>query len=44
MVFISLAKTQKKLVQNIPELLLLMEVTQEGLVEILGGPLSTLRK
>ncbi|QOW11653.1 helix-turn-helix transcriptional regulator [Kaistella flava (ex Peng et al. 2021)] len=44
MVFISLAKTQKKLVQNIRERRLLMELTQEGLSERSGVPLSTLRK
>ncbi|MGV8915978.1 MAG: helix-turn-helix domain-containing protein [Kaistella sp.] len=44
MIFISLAKAQKKLVQNIRERRLLMELTQEGLSERSGVPLSTLRK
>ena len=44
MLFISLEKTQKKLVQNIRERRLLMELTQEGLSERSGVPLSTLRK
>ena len=44
MVFVSLAKAQKKLVQNIRERRLLMELTQEGLSERSGVPLSTLRK
>ena len=44
MVFISLAKAQKKLVQNIRERRLLMELTQEGLADRSGVPLSTLRK
>ena len=44
MLFISLEKAQKKLVQNIRERRLLMELTQEGLSERSGVPLSTLRK
>ena len=44
MVFISLAKAQKNLVQNIRERRLLMELTQEGLADRSGVPLSTLRK
>lgn len=44
MIFISLAKAQKKLVQNVRERRLLMELTQEGLSERSGVPLSTLRK
>lgn len=44
MVFISLAKAQKKLVENIRERRLLMELTQEGLAERSRVPLSTLRK
>ena len=44
MVFISLEKAQKKLVQNIRERRLLMELTQEGLAERSGVSLSTLRK
>ena len=44
MLFISLKKAQKKLVQSIRERRLLMELTQEGLSERSGVPLSTLRK
>lgn len=44
MLFISLEKAQKKLVQNIRGRRLLMELTQEGLSERSGVPLSTLRK
>lgn len=44
MLFISLKKAQKNLVQNIRERRLLMELTQEGLSERSGVPLSTLRK
>lgn len=44
MLFISLEKIQKKLVQNIRERRLLLELTQEGLSERSGVPLSTLRK
>jgi transcriptional regulator with XRE-family HTH domain len=44
MVFISLEKAQKRLVLNIRERRLLMELTQEGLAERSGVPLSTLRK
>lgn len=44
MLFISLEKAQKKLVQNIRERRLLLELTQEGLSERSGVPLSTLRK
>ncbi len=44
MLFISLRKAQKKLVQSIRERRLLMELTQEGLSERSGVPLSTLRK
>ena len=44
MLFISLEKAQKKLVKNIRERRLLIELTQEGLSERSGVPLSTLRK
>ena len=44
MLFISFEKAHKKLVQNIRERRLLMELTQEGLSERSGVPLSTLRK
>ena len=44
MIFISLAKAQRKLVQNIRERRLLMELTQEGLAKRSGVSLSTLRK
>lgn len=44
MLFISSSKAQKKIVQNIRERRLQMELTQEGLAERSGVPLSTLRK
>lgn len=44
MLFVSLSKTQKKLVDNIRERRLQMNLTQEGLAERSGVPLSTLRK
>ena len=44
MLFISLSKAQKNLVQNIRERRLQMDLTQEGLSERSGVPLSTLRK
>ena len=44
MLFISIQKAQKKLVQNIRERRLLLALTQEGLSERSGVPLSTLRK
>ena len=44
MLFVSIQKVQKKLVQNIRERRLLMELTQDGLAERSGVPLSTLRK
>lgn len=44
MLFISLSKAQKKLVENVRERRLQMELTQEGLAERSGVPLSTLRK
>ena len=44
MLFISLSKAQKTLVQNVRERRLQMDLTQEGLAERSGVPLSTLRK
>ena len=44
MLFISSSKAQKKLVENVRERRLQMELTQEGLAERSGVPLSTLRK
>ena len=44
MLFISLSKIQKKIVENIRARRLQMELTQEGLSERSGVPLSTLRK
>ena len=44
MLFISLSKAQKTLAQNVRERRLQMDLTQEGLAERSGVPLSTLRK
>ncbi|MBV2223951.1 MAG: helix-turn-helix domain-containing protein [Cloacibacterium sp.] len=44
MLFITLSKVQGKIVQNIRERRLQMNLTQEGLSERSGVPLSTLRK
>ena len=44
MLFISLSKAHQKLVENIRERRLQMELTQEGLAERSGVSLSTLRK
>ena len=44
MLFISSSKAQKKLVEHVRERRLQMELTQEGLAERSGVPLSTLRK
>ena len=44
MLFVSSSKAQKKLVENVRERRLQMELTQEGLAERSGVPLSTLRK
>ena len=44
MLFISLSKAQEKLVNNVRERRLQMDLTQEGLAERSGVPLSTLRK
>lgn len=44
MLFISLSKVQRKVVENIRDRRLQMELTQEGLSERSGVPLSTLRK
>lgn len=44
MLFVSLSKAQEKLVQNIRERRLQMDLTQEGLAERSGVPLPTLRK
>ena len=44
MLFISSSKAQKKLVENVRERRLQMELTQEGLAERSSVPLSTLRK
>lgn len=44
MLFVSLSKTQKKLVDNVRERRLQMNLTQEGLAERASVALSTLRK
>ncbi|WP_312171866.1 helix-turn-helix transcriptional regulator [Chryseobacterium sp.] len=44
MLFISFSKIHKKLIDNIRERRLQMELTQEGLAERSGVPLPTLRK
>lgn len=44
MLFISLSKVQRKIVESIRARRLQMELTQEGLSERAGVPLSTLRK
>lgn len=44
MLFISISKVQKKLVDNIRERRLQLNLTQEGLAERSGVPLPTLRK
>lgn len=44
MLFISSSKAQKKIAENVRERRLQMDLTQEGLVERSGVPLSTLRK
>lgn len=44
MLFTSLSKTQRKIVENIRDRRLQMKLTQEGLSERSGVPLSTLRK
>lgn len=44
MIFISLSKAQRKIVENTRDRRLFMELTQEGLAERSGVPLSTLRK
>lgn len=44
MLFVSFSKTQKKIVDNIRERRLQMNLTQEGLAERSGVPLPTLRK
>ena len=44
MLFISFSKAQKNLAQNVRERRLQMDLTQEGLAERSGVPLSTLRK
>lgn len=44
MLFISLSKVQMKIVESIRARRLQMELTQEGLSERSGVPLSTLRK
>lgn len=44
MLLISLSKAQKNIIQNIRERRLQMDLTQEGLAERSGVPLSTLRK
>ena len=44
MLFISSSKVQKKIVENVRERRLQMKLTQEGLAERSGVPLSTLRK
>ena len=44
MLFISLSKAHQKLVENIRERRLQMDLTQEGLAERSGVALSTLRK
>lgn len=44
MLFISFSKAQKKIAENVRERRLQMDLTQEGLAERSGVPLSTLRK
>lgn len=44
MLFISSSKVQKKIAENVRERRLQMDLTQEGLAERSGVPLSTLRK
>lgn len=44
MILISLSKAQKKIVDHVRDRRLLMELSQEGLAERSGVPLSTLRK
>ncbi len=44
MLFISSSKAQKKIAENVRERRLQMNLTQEGLAERSGVPLSTLRK
>ena len=44
MIFVSLSKMQRKIVESIRARRLQMELTQEGLSERAGVPLSTLRK
>ena len=44
MLFTSLSKAQKNIIQNIRERRLQMDLTQEGLAERSGVSLSTLRK
>ena len=44
MLFISSSKAQKKISENVRERRLQMDLTQEGLAERSGVPLSTLRK
>lgn len=44
MLFTSLSKAQNTIVQNVRERRLQMDLTQEGLAERSGVPLSTLRK
>ena len=44
MLFISSSKAQKKIAENVRERRLHMDITQEGLAERSGVPLSTLRK
>ena len=44
MLFISSSKAQKKIAENVRERRLQMDLTQEGLAERSGVPLSTLRK
>ncbi len=44
MLFVSLSKTQRKIVESIRARRLQMELTQEGLSERASVPLSTLRK
>ena len=43
MLFISSSKAQKKIAENVRERRLHMDITQEGLAESSGVPLSTLR-
>ena len=44
MLFISSSKAQKKIAENVRKRRLQMDLTQEGLAERSGVPLSTLRK